>query len=57
VAGWQTFLTKYFDRINGMHFNIFQVKKQHFGQTALEIPLTSFVCVVYCSLPKMLFFY
>jgi hypothetical protein len=27
-----------------MHFNIFLVKKkQHFGQTALEIPLTSFL--------------
>ena len=26
-----------------MHLNIFLVKKQHFGQTALEIPLTSFL--------------
>ena len=26
-----------------MHLNIFLVKKQHFGQTALEIPFTSFL--------------
>jgi hypothetical protein len=26
-----------------MHLNIFLVKKHHFGQTALEIPFTSFL--------------